>query len=401
MQKNSIILIQLLSAAISGKSPILPELAPDWPVIYEEALAHQVHTLLFPVIEKLPAELKPEPALLSSWKKDMLREGTFQIQHVEQMVRVFQYFKEQGIPLIALKGLILRNYYPVKELRIMGDADVLIRYEDLKRAHVALVKLGYKKGEFSERHIVYTLEGFPDIELHTLLTENSDMESKADFTSHVWDNTCTELLDTFPVLSLSVKDQILHQLFHIVHHICSGGIGLRQLCDFTLFTAFHAKDIIWEIIFSELELYGYDKFTRTLLAICQDLFDLPLPDELFPVDEEQALYYRNKLEEDILEAGTFGKRTDERAASRNILRYIKGGKRTTIFNLIRFLFPIPAQLRYRYRYAKKYPFLLPIAWRHRGVYNLRQLSLLAFIWNKESSTAYSDRIQLLTWLELR
>ncbi len=401
MQKNSIILIQLLSAAISGKSPILPELAPDWPVIYEEALAHQVHTLLFPVIEKLPAELKPEPALLSSWKNDMLREGTFQIQHVEQMVRVFQYFKEQGIPLIALKGLILRNYYPVKELRIMGDADVLIRYEDLKRAHVALVKLGYKKGEFSERHIVYTLEGFPDIELHTLLTENSDMESKADFTSHVWDNTSTELLDTTPVLSLSVKDQTLHQIFHIVHHICSGGIGLRQLCDFTLFTAFHAKDIIWENIISELELYGYDKFTRTLLAICQDLFDVLLPDELLPVEEEQALYYRNKLTEDILEAGTFGKRTDERAASRNILRYIKGGKRTTIFNLIRFLFPIPAQLRYRYRYAKKYPFLLPIAWIHRGVYNLRQLSLLAFIWNKESSTAYSDRIQLLTWLELR
>lgn len=401
MQKNSNILIQLLSAAISGKSPVLPEAVPDWSVIYAEAHAHQVHTLLYPVIEKLPAELKPEPALLSSWKNDMLRDGTFQIQHVEQMVRVFQYFKEQGIPLIALKGLILRNYYPVKELRIMGDADVLIRYEDLKRAHEALVKLGYKKGEFSERHIVYVLEGFPEIELHTLLTEDSDMESKADFTSHVWDNTCTELLDTTPVLSLSVKDQILHQIFHIVHHICSGGIGLRQLCDFTLFTAFHAKEIIWENIFSELELYGYDKFTRTLLAICQNLFDLPLPDKLLPIEEEQSLYYRNKLTEDILEAGTFGKRTDERAASRNILRYIKGGKRTTIFNLISFLFPIPAQLRYRYRYAKKYPFLLPIAWIHRGIYNLRQLSLLAFIWNKESSTAYSDRIQLLTWLELR
>ncbi len=422
MQNNSLFFIKLLSAAISNTPPELPEVSPDWQVIYKEAIAHQVHTLLFPVIEELPEHLQPEPALLETWRYEMLREGAFQIMHLDQMERVFQYFHNQSIPLIALKGLILRKYYPLKELRIMRDADVLVHSEDLIKAHEALLKLGYKRGKSSERHITYTHERYPEIELHTILTDNAAMESKGNFTSHVWENTITELLDSAPVLSLSVKDQIIHQIFHIVHHICSSGIGLRQLCDFTLFASAHSNDIIWDNILYEVELYGYDKFTQTLLAICHDLFDLPLPEDILPEADEQFIFFQDKLTEDILEAGAFGKRTKERAASRNLLRYIKDGqdaaisevsaskisaashsdhKKIAFFNVVRFLFPVPANLGYQYRYAKRYPVLLPAAWIHRGFYNIGQLSLLAFIWDKETSAAYSDRIKLLTWLKLR
>lgn len=414
MNEHSHILIKLLSAAISGKSPDFLTSCPDWDFIYEEAKAHQVHTLLFPLLEELPKHLKPSPSLLESWKCDALREAALQLLHIEQMEKVLLCLHEDSIPVIALKGLFLRSYYPYPELRTMGDADLLIHKGDFKKAHRVLASLGYKKGKSAERHTTYSLAGYPDIELHEILTDNREIENLNHFTFQVWENAVPGLLGHAPILCLSTKDQLMHQLFHIIHHVLLSGVGIRQLCDLTLFATYHSEEIIWEIILYELEPYGYDKFTLVLLSICREFLGLSVSEEVLA--EEDAEFHANRtlLTEDIMNSGVYGKRTKEREASRHILLHVRNegstpgmaavlssSKTSVLLNYFRFLFPAPGKLNRQYRYARKFPVLLPLAWIHRAFYNIRQLSLLSFVSNKETTAAYARRAALLSWLKLR
>lgn len=417
MKEHSNIFIKLLSAAIFEKTPDFLLSLPDWDSIYEEAKAHQVHTLLFPLFEKLPAELRPASSLLEVWKYETLREAALQLLHMEQIEKVLLLLHKADIPVIALKGLVLRGYYPNPELRTMGDADILIQKEDFHKVHTVLTSLGYKKRKHDERHTAYSLNGYPDIELHGILTDSEEMEKLNHFTFQVWDNTIPAFIGSAPALSLSPKDQVVYLMFHIIHHVLLSGVGIRQLCDLTVFAVSHAEDIIWEDIFYEMELYGYDKFTLVLLSICRELFDLSLAENPITEEEEEFETYRNLLTEDIINSGVYGKCTKEREASRHILLHMKNKhpsfspaeeavkppalKGSALCNLVRFFFPSPGKLSHQYRYARKHPILLPFAWLHRAFYNIRQLSLLSFFYNRESVSAYTDRIQLLTWLKLR
>ncbi|SHO49586.1 nucleotidyltransferase domain-containing protein [Anaerocolumna xylanovorans] len=410
MNEHSHIFIKLLSAAISVKAPDFLTFCPDWNLIYEEAKAHQVHTLLFPLLEELPKHVRPSPSLLESWKYDTLREAALQLLHIEQMEKVLLLLHEASIPVIALKGLMLRNYYPNPELRTMGDADILIHKEDFKKAHKVLVFLGYKRGKSAERHTTYSLTGYPDIELHEILTDNTDMENLNHFTFQVWKNAVPGLVGHAPVLCLSIKDQLMHQLFHIIHHVLLSGVGIRQLCDLTLFAAYHSEEIIWENILYELEPYGYDKFTLVLLSICRELFGLSVPEDILTEEDVEFCAYKALFTEDIINSGVYGKRTKEREASRHILWHARTAEAVTapsppklsvLLNLCCFFFPSPGKLNCQYRYAKKFPVLLPLAWIHRAFYNIRQLSLLSFFYNKEAAAAYAERAALLSWLKLR
>jgi hypothetical protein len=417
MLEHSAVLIQLLSSAIYGKHPEAIPKQTDWDAVYEEAKAHQVHTLIYPLLEELPKELRPEAGFIETYKCEVLREAALQLLHIDQMEKVFAAFMEASIPIIALKGLIIREYYPHPELRTMGDADVLVHSADLQRAHKVLTSLGYRKGKAGERHIAYLHTDYPEVELHEILTINEVSENKKHFSNTVWNNAHYDYVGEVPVLVLSVEDQILHLLFHTIHHIMISGIGIRQLCDLTLFLNAHLKDFAWEDILAEMREYGWEKFAVTIFLVCHQLFNLPVPAFILKENSTDSTMYQQLLIEDILNSGVYGKRTKEREASRHILLYMKNNssalssditqsnsaKHTLdkLVNLLRFFFPSPDKLGYQYRYVRKYPLLLPFAWLHRAFYNLRQLSVLPFVYKKKFTDSYEKRIKLLQWLQLR
>lgn len=417
MLEHSAVLIQLLSSAIYSKHPDAVPEQTDWDALYEEAKAHQVHTLIYPLLEELPKELRPDTAFTEAYKCEVLREAALQILHLEQMEKVFAAFMEASIPIIALKGLIIREYYPHPELRTMGDADVLVHSADLQEAHKVLTSLGYRKGKASERHIPYLHTDYPEIELHEILTINESSENKKHFSDTVWSRAHYDYIGEVPVLVLSVEDQILHLLFHTIHHVMLSGIGIRQICDLTLFLNAHLNDFAWEDILAEMREYGWEKFTTTIFQVCHQLFKLPVPAFILKENSTDSTMYQQLLIEDILNSGVYGKRTKEREASRHILLYMKnstpamssgitpnksaGHNIDKLVHLLRFFFPSPDKLHYQYRYVRKYPLLLPFAWLHRAVYNLRQLSVLPFVYKKKFTASYEKRIKLLQWLQLR
>lgn len=406
MNDTSTVLIHLLSCAIHNKKPsnfVVKQI--DWNALYEEAVAHQVHTLIYPTMKELSPEYKPTQMLRNSWHKETILEGTLQLQHIDQISIVLNQFKTDDIPVIALKGLVLRNYYPSPELRTMGDADILVKKEDLARSKNLLKSLGYSVGEKLDRHISFhhkILKSYPSIELHWLLNKDEITNQNMSFTNSVWENAIETKINSFTVLTLSPEDQIVHLLLHSVQHIMSTGFGLRQLCDLVLFIEGNETSIEWEHIIAKANQYGIHKFAVAILSACNKLFDMEIPAAFYNPCEEP---YIDLLIDDIINAGVYGRRYESRVTSTRINKYIEANDlesqefKTRGLNIIRFLFPTPKKLGIQYTYAKKLPILLPIAWVHRGFHNIKRLETLRY--SEEAKVIGKERARLLHWLRLR
>ena len=171
MKENSRILIKLLSKAIRNQEPDWDEITAlleasqvHWPTLYEEALAHQVHTLIYPMVSELKSikpSLAPDPTLFSQWKKETQTEAIRQIQQVQMIKEILKAFYKEKIPVIVLKGLLLREYYPNPDLRTMGDADLLTHAQDRYRIKKILKQFNFIENKVSNKHISYINKNHP------------------------------------------------------------------------------------------------------------------------------------------------------------------------------------------------------------------------------------------------
>lgn len=412
MDANSKLLIQLLSCAIRKQKPDFlfyqdiskeaPHDTIDWKAIYKEALAHQVHTLLYPVISGLPAKVCDQ-AVRTGWQKGTLTAALKQLKQLGQIEKVLSEFNKAGIPVIALKGLVIRNNYPQPELRTMGDADLLVHKEDLPKVRDLFQRIGFEIKEDYYRHISFTHPDYPAIEVHWALSDSECKTNTSGFTEPVWSRTRVILIQGVPVLALSLEDQIIHLLFHTAHHMLSHGFGLRQLCDFVVFLEAYPHSINWTSIVTSLKEEHMDTYAQQIFFVCHKLFGLDLPDPFSMILETKT---SDLLIEDILSAGVYGRKTPERETGNRIIKYLEPAaltskKITSPLNLLHFLFPSPGKIDMKYRYAKKFTFLLPLAWLHRIVHNLKRIRFLKNLKSRKLEQLSKNRIKLLQWLELR
>jgi hypothetical protein len=101
---------------------------------------------------------------------------------------VLKVFNKESIPVIVLKGLVARDFYPKPELRTMSDADVLVNKEDLNRVKKLLKNLGYIESETTEVHIVFEHKEHYDIEVHWTLTDMSYFKGQPVFENQICGN---------------------------------------------------------------------------------------------------------------------------------------------------------------------------------------------------------------------
>lgn len=411
MDANSTLLIRFLSLSIRALIPdheLYQEIqikimdnSIDWDTIYQEAFAHQVHGLLYPVISALPKDCC-DFKILSRWQRGAVLAGLHQLEHMKQMEKVLFGFHKENIPVVALKGLVLRNFYPKPELRTMGDADLLVHKEDVERSKALLLSLGYKITLSYSRHISFSYLSYPMIELHWALSDAECRKATSEFTDSIWERVEETTINEAPVLCLSVEDQILHLLFHTAHHTMTSGFGLRQLCDFVVLIENAGQAINWDYIHTKTEVYSIRKFSLSIFFVCHTLFDIDISFMKDTFVKEPC--YIDLLIEDVLNSGVYGRKLKTREASTQLMKYIdvSDNKRELyrIGNKLSFLFPSTDKISLKYSYAKRLPFLLPLAWLHRAFHNLKKISTYKAMKHNGIETITKQRASLLKWLEL-
>ena len=158
-------ILRLLYSAVTGEIQTLPEgfdLAQAMPIIK----AHQIGNLVYygaancGIDTKLPVMQE----LFSVTYKCML----INERQRAELKRLTDAFDANGIHYMPIKGILMKELYPKSDMRIMGDADILIKVEQYDRIVPIVEALGYHFVVETDHELVWENPGL-HLELHKRL----------------------------------------------------------------------------------------------------------------------------------------------------------------------------------------------------------------------------------------
>lgn len=406
MNKSQKVVIDLLSHAIRGKKC---ELSTNenikWNEIIEEANEHNVKGLIYTAINNTNYIRTMDKYILDDLKKNTFFSGMYQINHIKQVAKLLEIFNKEQIKVVALKGLIVREFYPYPEQRTMGDADIIVKPEDLDKVIDILKRIGYTaSSKKCTHHIEFEHKYHLDIEVHWTLGNGNFFDSINSIEDNIWE-TCIPLnIGGSNALSLSLEDMTLHLITHMVNHIKDAGFGIRQLCDLVVLVEKQGHLIDWRLFNKKVKECNIIKFTSVIFNICNKLFDMEIPSEIHieNIDEENM----NIFIDEIFSNGVFGKRhAHKRYANWSACDLDEDeGKKGYLRKVFYIMFGPIDTWGDKYNYAKKNKVLIPIAYIHKVLYGLfgnkftlKEKFNLIFKTTKETK----NKDEILKWLELQ
>ncbi|ETJ18525.1 hypothetical protein Q604_UNBC18619G0001, partial [human gut metagenome] len=246
--------------------------------------------------------------LLEAWKKDVFISNIIQKKHIEKMKNVILELKNENIKVIILKGLVLRELYPMPELRNMRDGDILVRYDDYEKAKKKLLDIGYEENNHNNIHEEFTCTGNLEIEMHNKLVNNNYIHLDfCEFEKQLWERSIKINFNGVMTNTLGKEDFLLHLIFHMAVHTKVTGFGLKQLYDLTLFIKYNSENINWKEFKCKIAKYKLLKYTEGLIRIISKLFDI----DILNILEEDSDIKENDTDlllKNILRSGVYGKK---------------------------------------------------------------------------------------------
>jgi hypothetical protein len=193
-----------------------------------------------------------------------------QLQVIEELRNIFN---QNGIDFILLKGSYLKSIYPESFMRSMGDIDCLIKKESMEKAHEVLESHGYKNWVVSANHDCFMKYKDINVEVHPKL-DSEFTDGYELLLQNPWENALKVSEHEY---ELRFEFNLLYQVYHMIKHIYSSGVGFRSVVDLSimvkclkknidyghfngLLVNFKHRDFLYFIFY-----YIYKKFTETLL----------------------------------------------------------------------------------------------------------------------------------------
>lgn len=266
---------------------------------------------------------------------------------MRQLATVYSIFQEHGIDYMPVKGAVLKPMYPQSELRVMGDADILIRQEQYPLIRELLLSLGLQEDVESDHEHIWHSGDFK-LELHKRLIPSYNK----DYYAYYGDGWRLARQDgQSSACYLTPEDHFIYLLVHFAKHYRDGSISAKNICDFWVCRK-ACPDMDEAYICGELQKLKLLDFYRNILDLLNTWFDGAAPTKAVDILTQTAfqggIY---TLEESQLTVSVI-KLTKETSS-------LSGSK----FKLLwRKLFPSASALSQRFPVLKKYPVLLPVAW---------------------------------------
>ncbi|MDF2883295.1 MAG: hypothetical protein K0R54_3852 [Clostridiaceae bacterium] len=361
------VIIDILNASVNNKNIVFnEENGIDWNEVIREAKQHKISSLIYSAVDKDSLKYIDDN-ILAEWKKDIFKDNVTQIRHINNISQLVNNLNKQGIEIILLKGLVLRELYPRPEYRTMSDADILVKSKDYLVLEDHLIKNGYECDK--ENHPVHKCFMCSDhslIEVHWKLINDSYFNGYTEkFENDVWKKSIEFNISGAKCKTLCDEDLLIHMCLHMAVHAKYRGFGLRQLYDVAIFVK--NKNIDWVSFCSRISVYGISKFTKGIFEILNQIFDLNIPKDILKnqyISQQEIQLLLNN----ILASGVHGQK--EEIVGFNISYKDRSDESYSKYNvkrLFKFIFPTRAELSYRYEYAKENVLLLPIAWIHHAI----------------------------------
>lgn len=329
-------LLELIKASLFKYTPEFSDLA-NWEKVFELAKAQCIVPLLASCVPKVHR---------NEWLAISCQSKAHFMKMLYEQNSLIRLLKDKSIPFVIFKGTAAAIYYPTPSLRTYGDIDLYVSEEFFESAKNVFENNGYLFTEENYRHYSFYKNGF-EVELHHRISSQSYNYIDSIFFNGLNNAVERRVLDnSFPCLPTYVNGLVL--LGHIMQHLKSSGIGLRQIIDWMMFVHKELDDTAWADQFFPLAREaGLEKLAITVTYICKKWLGLPNDISWCDVAEQEVaeqLFIR------ILDDGNFGKYRDP---SENIKNYIKDE------GLFKYLQRVGID---NWSLAKRYAFFRAFAW---------------------------------------
>lgn len=327
--------IHLLSCFLNGNTPKTADV--DWNEIYKLAEIHNLCGIICQQIKYLPKENQPKDELKSYFNQqlgfairlDEKRDSAKQI--------VDSFLNKNGIDHIFVKGVEIKSYYPVPELRTSGDIDVILRRDEFESTYKLLKESNIKITNYATNVITAMVNGI-EIEFHS----NADVIT--DYFDDIFNLSCVKYEHTY---ILTEYEHLLYIICHLCKHLAYRGAGIRMLMDIdALVRGIESFD--YKRLMLMADKAGIKQSTSVLLSLCKKWFNTPVESSAEINDRLIECFDRV-----MLDGGSFGYEINSIP-----IKHIGSNKLST---LIKLAFPSRELLKSAYPYYNKNKFLLPVA----------------------------------------
>ncbi len=266
-----------------------------------------------------------------------------QMQTVEKLLRIFE---EKGIAHLPFKGCLLKGLYPKPELRVMGDADILIRLEQLKQAEAFMEELGFRQ-KSNDDHVSFWKSEALSVELHKCLVPPMDK----DFYGYYGTGWHLAVRKTQTRYELSCEDMFVFLLVHLARHYRYSGIGCKHILDLYLYRRAN-PGMNQRHIRRELDKLCLLEFYDNILRLLEVWFG-----------GAQSNPVTDVMTDHIFSGGSFGNLKNLYVFAEVKKSHEKGEIKNTRMKLLKeVLFPPVRKIGKKYPVLYRFPALLPLVW---------------------------------------
>lgn len=372
MTKIQTTVITLLRSALTGQKLSLPT-EVDYDRLLRISTKHKINGLICEGLYNCGVSVTNGPA--QRIFTAACAEANISDIQLSELSLIYRRFDSKGIDYMPLKGALLKGFYPKPELRTMGDADILIRVDQYDQIAPLMSSLGYSELLESDHEIVWDKHDALCLELHKRLIPSYNKDYYA-YYGEGWkfakpikrpDGQSTSQYE------MSDEDQFVYLFTHFAKHYRDAGIGIRHLLDLYVYEYTH-RNMDGEYIRGQLQMLRLDRFYDNVECVIRAWFcDENVGDNDCENLESGEAKTDNATEEKvdfitdvIFNSGAYG--TFKAQVLSNAVKKsdpsesAKGAKKSVI---LRTVFPTASSLENRYKFLRKAPILLPIAWAAR------------------------------------
>ena len=284
----------------------------DWKSIIALARKHVVLGIIIDSVALLPEHLHPSASTMAKMNKFAI--GLIQTNLILDRTaeRLVTFLGEHDIEGVLLKGQGVARFYRQPQMRQCGDIDFYVGRKIYKKA-VALCKahLMKKGGDCHEtdQHFDFTLDKVT-IELHRIASRIYSPVRNAAFQKWVEEElehsperrtlTVGETDISLPPLDFDA----IYIFYHAWRHFITGGIGMRQICDWAMIFHSKSEDIDKDKLVKNIRRFGMTVGWK--LFACIAVRCLGVGAEKIPLYDPSFSKKADKVLEDILDGGNFG-----------------------------------------------------------------------------------------------
>jgi hypothetical protein len=348
----------LLSQTLFGAA-YTPEPDVDWTEVYRESENQAVRLQTFAnhhLIPGIPDELREE--IRTYQAAAMLRNARIHAGHTY----VHSLLTKNGIAYTVLKGASSACFYPNPMTRAMGDVDFFVSREDFDRALELFTKEGFTVS--GQDHICHAVLGKKKahLEMHFEPAGVPDGEVGEKIRAYLSDlRECAIPLKNSLTTCMRPCDfhHGLIMLMHLQHHLLAEGIGLRHLCDWSVFVACFQQTEFRDLFEERLKSVGLWRLAR-LLSLSAVLY-IGLPEQDWMREDPEDEMTARQLMRDIVAGGNFGKKNRQRAYEGLFIS--NRGKDGVGNNRLKEGFGALNRItRAKCPFTQRVPILLPVGW---------------------------------------